>query len=64
VQDTTVITITETIIDCRDPKDNKFLEVGVCGHADAIITGDQDLLAMSPYRGIAIITPRDFHTLP
>ena len=64
VQDTTVITITETITDCRDPKDNKFLEVAVCGHADVIITGDKDLLALSPYRGIAIITPHDFLTLP
>ncbi len=56
--------ITETITDCRDAKDNKFLEVAVCGHADVIITGDQDLLALSPYRGITIITPRDFLTLP
>ena len=64
VQATMVITITETITDCRDPKDNKFLEVAVCGHADVIVTGDQDLLALHPYRGIAIITPRDFLTQP
>jgi putative PIN family toxin of toxin-antitoxin system len=60
VQDTTVIAITETITECRDPKDNKFLEVAVCGQADSIVTGDQDLLALHPYRGITIITPRDF----
>jgi putative PIN family toxin of toxin-antitoxin system len=60
VQDTMLITVTETIADCRDPKDNKFLEVAVCGQADVIITGDQDLLVLSPYRGISIITPRDY----
>lgn len=64
IQDTTIITVTETITDCRDPKDNKFLEVAVCGQADKIITGDRDLLDMNPYRGITIITPRDFLTIP
>jgi putative PIN family toxin of toxin-antitoxin system len=42
---------------CRDPKDDKFLEVAVHGHADAIVTGDRDLLALNPFRGIAILTP-------
>jgi putative PIN family toxin of toxin-antitoxin system len=64
VQETRLIVITETITDCRDPKDNKFLEVAVCGQADSIVTGDQDLLALHPYRGITIITPRDFLTQP
>jgi putative PIN family toxin of toxin-antitoxin system len=60
IRDTTLIAITETITDCRDPKDNKFLEVAVSGLASVIITGDRDLLALHPYRGIALITPRDF----
>ena len=51
---------TETIADCRDPKDNKFLELAVAGGASAIITGDQDLLALHPYRGIQILAPADF----
>ena len=49
-----------TITDCRDDKDNKFLELAVCGKADGIITGDKDLLALHPYRGIPIVTPIDF----
>ena len=64
LRDTTLISITETISDCRDPKDNKFLEVAVSGAAAYIVTGDQDLLDLHPYRGITIITPRDFVNLP
>jgi putative PIN family toxin of toxin-antitoxin system len=45
---------------CRDPKDDKFLEVAVHGRADAIVTGDADLLDLNPFRGIAIITPREY----
>jgi putative PIN family toxin of toxin-antitoxin system len=42
---------------CRDPRDDKFLEVAVHGRADAIVTGDADLLALHPFRGVAILTP-------
>jgi putative PIN family toxin of toxin-antitoxin system len=42
---------------CRDPRDDKFLEVAVHGRADAIVTGDKDLLELNPFRGIAILTP-------
>jgi putative PIN family toxin of toxin-antitoxin system len=45
---------------CRDPKDDKFLEVAVHGRADVIVTGDADLLALNPYRGIAILTPAEY----
>ena len=45
---------------CRDPKDDKFLEVATHGRADAIITGDQDLLTLNPFRGIAILTPAEY----
>lgn len=58
----TVITTTR-ITDCRDPKDNKFLELAVDGQADCIVTGDKDLLALNPFREIAILTPRDFLAL-
>ena len=63
-RDTTLIAVTETITDCRDPKDNKFLEVAVSGQATVIVTGDRDLLDLHPYRGIAIMTPRDFMNRP
>ncbi|MFZ1084879.1 MAG: putative toxin-antitoxin system toxin component, PIN family [Terracidiphilus sp.] len=45
---------------CRDPRDDKFLEVAVHGRADVIDTGDTDLLALHPFRGIAILTPTDY----
>jgi predicted nucleic acid-binding protein len=32
----------------------------VAGHADVILTGDQDLLVLKEYRGIAILSPREF----
>lgn len=51
---------TETISECRDPKDNKFLELAFSGKADCIISGDDDLLVMNPFREIPIITPSEF----
>lgn len=45
---------------CRDPKDNKFLELAVAANADCIVTGDKDLLVLNPFRGIKIISPADF----
>lgn len=38
-----------------DPDDNRILECAVFGQAEAIITGDDDLLALSAYRGIRIL---------
>jgi uncharacterized protein len=55
-----IIEITEKIEICRDPKDDKFLELAISGNATHIITGDQDLLALHPFRGISILTPRQF----
>ena len=45
---------------CRDPKDDKVLELAVNGATDIIITGDADLLALSPFREIRIVGPADF----
>jgi putative PIN family toxin of toxin-antitoxin system len=55
-----LVNIAETITICRDPKDDKFLELAVNGKADMIITGDQDLLVLNPFRNIEIITVNDF----
>lgn len=46
-----------TVNDCRDPKDNKFLEAALAGQATCIITGDVDLCVLHPWRGIQILTP-------
>ncbi len=46
--------------ECRYPKDDKFLEVGLNGRADVIVTGDADLLALHPWREIAILSPAEY----
>lgn len=50
----------ETIRVCRDPADDKFLELAVSGNASYLITGDEDLLVLKPFRGISILTPKNF----
>ena len=45
------------IQECRDPKDNIFLECAVEKSVDYIVTGDMDLLVLDPFLGIPIITP-------
>jgi len=50
------VSIIQLVRECRDPKDDKFLEVALNGRADVIITGDADLLAMHPWRGMAIVS--------
>lgn len=54
------IEIPSPIRACRDSRDDKFLELAVHGHADMLITGDDDLLALHPFRGTAILTPAAF----
>ena len=44
----------------RDPKDDMFLELAVNGNADVIVSGDQDLLALTPFREIPIVTPAGY----
>ncbi len=52
----------ERIEICRDPKDNKFLELAVLSYATCIVTGDEDLLILHPFRDTAILNSRDFLT--
>ena len=42
--------------ECRDPRDRMFLELAVAGQADALVTGDNDLLALAPVFAVPIIT--------
>jgi putative PIN family toxin of toxin-antitoxin system len=55
-----LVPVTERIAACRDPKDDKFLELAVNGEADLIMSGDADLLVLNPFRTIPIITPAAF----
>ena len=54
------IEISQTITDCPDPKDNKFLELAISANASCIITGDKDLLVLHPFRTIPILNAVDF----
>lgn len=51
---------TVQITECRDPKDNMFLELAISCAASAIISSDPDLLLLHPFRGIPILSPADF----
>lgn len=51
---------TERISVCRDPKDDKWLELAVSGNAMCLVTGDEDLLALDGYRGLLISSPTIF----
>lgn len=43
--------------DCRDPSDRPFLELALAGRADALITGDYDLLVLAPAFPVPILSP-------
>jgi putative PIN family toxin of toxin-antitoxin system len=52
-----VVDIRRIVQICRDPKDDKFLDVAINGGADLIVTGDADLLVLHPFEDIEIISP-------
>jgi predicted nucleic acid-binding protein len=55
-----LVPIVEPIAACHDSSDDKFPELAVNEHADLIISGDADLLALNPLRNIPIVTPAIF----
>ncbi|MBE9005025.1 putative toxin-antitoxin system toxin component, PIN family [Fortiea sp. LEGE XX443] len=57
---TQFIDVTEQIDECRDPKDNKYLELAMSGKAEYIVTGNNDLLILNPWRSIKILTVQEF----
>jgi hypothetical protein len=59
-----MIDVVDVVTECRDTKDNKFLELALSGNGSHIITGDSDLLALHPFRGIAIVGPQSFLAMP
>jgi putative PIN family toxin of toxin-antitoxin system len=65
VREATTVGITEELHICRDPTDDKFLDVATAGNANCLITGDEDLLVLGPYGDLPILTPAQFvETLP
>lgn len=55
-----IVEIAQSISVCRDPKDDKFLELAINGNASYVLTSDQDLLVLHPFREVKILTPADF----
>ena len=60
VRESELVEIIEPVRICRDPKDDKILELAVNGNAAYLVTGDEDLLALNPFRGIEIVRPAEF----
>ncbi len=54
------IEIQESIVACRDPKDDQYLSLAINGRAECIVTGEDDLLVLNPFREIPILTARMF----
>jgi putative PIN family toxin of toxin-antitoxin system len=54
------VEIISSLTVCRDPKDNKILDLAVDGRASHIISGDEDLLVLNPFLGVAVIPPAVF----
>lgn len=49
-----------SVTDCRDEKDNQYLELALASAAHTIISSDADLLVLHPWRGIRILTPASY----
>ena len=62
-----VVSDLDAQFDCRDPKDNYVLVLALAGMAEIILTEDEDLLVLDPWRGIRIMRLFQFlqnHPLP
>jgi putative PIN family toxin of toxin-antitoxin system len=55
-----VVSVSTQVQLCRDPKDDKFLELAVDGLATHIISSDADLLVLESFEGIPIVSPGTF----
>ena len=51
---------TAAVADCRDAKDNKYLELALAAGAGVIVSGDADLLVLHPWRGVRILRPAEY----
>ena len=58
--ETVRVTNPVVVPDCRDPLDRPFLELTVAAGADALITGDKDLLVLAEVFQVPILTPAAF----
>ena len=56
----TLTPVLSNVDECRDPKDNCFLALALDAQATYLVTGDQDLLSMTPWRSTTIVRPAEF----
>ncbi len=56
IERASLVEIIEWVQECRDPKDDKVLELAVNGNAKYIVTGDKDLLVLNPFREVMVVT--------
>ena len=49
-----------TVPECRDPFDRPFLELALAARADALVTGDADILALAKAFPVPILSPAEF----
>lgn len=54
------VVVSEQVEVCRDPKDNRVPDAAINGRATCILSGDDDLLVLSPFRGIPILRPAEY----
>jgi putative PIN family toxin of toxin-antitoxin system len=62
LRESRIVRVNRIVADCRDPKDNKYLELALEAEATCIVSGDKDLLVLHPYHGIKIRNPKQFLT--
>lgn len=55
-----LVTPTQKVTACRDPKDDKFLDAALAVQTDCIVSGDSDLLVLNPFEDIPILRPAEF----
>ena len=55
--ETVIVSKPPTVPECRDAADRPFLELALAGQADALVTGDHDLLALASVFSVPILTP-------
>lgn len=53
----------ERITECRDPKDDIYLELALAAGAEIIVSSDDDLLILHPWRGVRILRPAHYLAL-
>ena len=60
VRDAELVEVVDVVTACRDPKDHKGLELALSGQATHIVSGDEDVLVLHPFREVSILTPQAF----